>query len=317
MLPSFWEVDRGRKRRYTSPVLQKIAPHIYLVQGENQGQFPFSHSVLIRDEITALIDTGCGIERLREIERRHPPDLVINSHAHPDHIPGNFVFEGVPLYVPCQSFHYTGRIDLVSERFTESEELARYWRDYVREATGFQDCLPTDQYEEGHRFQFGSVELVALHCPGHTNDSYCFLEPNLGIAFTFDMDLCSFGPWYGHPDSEIEDFEASLQRVHDLQPITIVSSHMGVITEDLEDKFQAYARVIPLRDARILEFLSQERTLEQMVEQPLIYQSYPFAPDLLRRWDENMVGKHLRRLIDRGLVEQTEKGFIRTCRQSG
>jgi glyoxylase-like metal-dependent hydrolase (beta-lactamase superfamily II) len=298
-------------------VLQEIAPHIHLVPGENRGQFPFSHSILIRDQVTALIDTGCGIERLRKIKERYAPDLVINSHAHPDHIPGNFVFEGVPLFVPTQSFDYIGRIDLVSQRFTESEQLARCWRDYVRDATGFQDRLPTDQYDEGHRFLFGSIELVALHCPGHTSDSYCFLEPSLGIALTFDMDLCSFGPWYGHPDSEIEQFEASLQRVHDLEPATIVSSHMGVITEGLEDKFEAYARVIPQRDARILEYLSEERTLEEMVEQPLIYQSYPFASELLRRWDENMVLKHLRRLIDRGLVEQTEKGFVRIPRQRG
>ncbi len=295
-------------------VLTEITPHILLIEGENQGQFPFAHSILIRDDVTALIDTGCGIERLQQIKERYSPDLVINSPAPPDHIPGNFVFEGVPLLVPRQSFHYTGRIDLVSERFTESKELARQWRDYVREATGFRDLLPTGHFDEGRRFQFGSVELVALHCPGHTSDSYCFLEPHLGIAFTFDMDLCAFGPWYGHPDSEIEEFEASLERVRALRPAMIVSSHMGIITEDLQDRFQAYASVIPQRDARILEFLSEERTLEQMIEQPLIYHSYPFAPELLRRWEENMLGKHLRRLVDRGLVGKTEKGFIRAGR---
>jgi len=295
-------------------VLKEIAPHIYLVEGENQGQFPFSHSILIRDDVTALIDTGCGIERLQQIKQQYAPDLVINSHAHPDHIPGNFVFEGTPLFVPRQSFHYTGRIDLVSERFTESKELARQWRDYVREATGFQDRLPTDQYDEGHRFQFGSVELVALHCPGHTTDSYCFLEPSLNIALTFDMDLCAFGPWYGHPDSEIGQFEASLERVRALKPSMVVSSHMGVVTEDIEKRFDVYASVIPRRDARILAFLSRERTLEEMIEQPLIYASYPFAPELLRRWEQNMLGKHLRRLQDRGLVAATEKGYVRTVK---
>lgn len=296
-------------------MLTEIAPRIFLVQGDNQGQFPFSHSILIRDETTALIDTGCGLERLHEIRRRYSPDLVINSHAHPDHVPGNFVFEGTPLFVPRQSFHYAGQIDLLSERFTESEELAQLWRDYVREATGFQDRRPTDQYDEGFRFQFGSVELVALHCPGHTTDSYCFLEPNLDIAFTFDMDLCAFGPWYGHPDSEIAQFEASLERVRALKPSVVVTSHVGVISEDIEERFAAYAGVIPRREARLLEFLATERTLEEMTEEPLIYISYPFAPELLRRWEENMLRKHLRRLMERGLVEETERGFVRSARQ--
>ena len=295
-------------------MLTEIAPHIFLVQGDNHGQFPFSHSILIRDEITALIDTGCGLERLREIRRRYSPDLVINSHAHPDHIPGNFIFEGTPLFVPRQSFHYAGRIDLLSKCFTESKELAQVWRDYVRQATGFRDRLPTDQYDEGHRFQFGSVELVALHCPGHTSDSYCFLEPKLNIAFTFDMDLGAFGPWYGHPHSEIAEFEASLERVRALKPSMVVTSHMGVISEDLEQRFAAYASVIPRREARLLEFLDTESTLEEMIEEPLIYATYPSAPELLRRWEENMLRKHLRRLMDRGLVSATEKGYVRVAR---
>jgi ribonuclease/clavin/mitogillin len=292
-------------------VLIKVAPGIYVLQGENRGQFPFSHSILIQDQVTALIDTGPGLDRLGWLKEHYPPDLVINSHAHPDHIPGNWIFQGTPLLVPRQSFDYTGRIDLVSERFAESQELARQWRDYVREATGFRDALPTGHYDEGHRFSFGSVELVALHCPGHTCDSYCFLEPNLDIAFTFDMDLSPFGPWYGHPDSEIDEFEASLKRVRALKPRVVVSSHMGIVTEDIEARFEAYQNVIAQRDDRILEFLSRERTLEEMIEQPLIYRSYPFAQQLLLRWEENMLRKHLRRLMERGLVEETDQGYVR------
>lgn len=298
--------------RYSPLVLAEIAPHIFLVEGEKRGQFPFSHSILIRDQVIALIDTGCGIDRLRRLKKRYPPDVIINSHAHPDHIPGNWLFAGLPLLVPRQSFHYTGRIHMVSERFTESRDLARLWREYVREATGFRDALPTDHYEEGHRFQFGSVELIALHCPGHTCDSYCFLEPNLDIALTFDIDLSSFGPWYGHPDSDIAQFEASIDRVLDLKPQIVVSSHVGIVTEDIEQRLRAYKKVIAQRDARILEFLAREGTLEEMVDAPLVYQEYPFAPELLRQWDRNMLRKHLRRLVERGLVQRTAEGYVRS-----
>jgi glyoxylase-like metal-dependent hydrolase (beta-lactamase superfamily II) len=293
-------------------VLTEIAPHILLLEGEKRGQFPFSHSIVILDEVTALIDTGCGIERLQRLKEKYPPDLVINSHAHPDHIPGNWLFKGLPLLVPRQSFDYTGRIDLVSERFTESRELARIWREYVREATGFRDALPTGHYEEGHRFHFGSVELVAVHSPGHTHDSYCLVEPRQEILLSFDMDLSSFGPWYGHPDSDIDQFEASMRRVRNLKPRILVSSHLGIFTDGIDERFQAYEAVIAQRDARILEFLSQTRSLEDMVDAPLVYQDYPFAPELLRQWDRNMLTKHLRRLEKRGLVDKTENGYIRT-----
>jgi glyoxylase-like metal-dependent hydrolase (beta-lactamase superfamily II) len=298
--------------RYTSPVLIEIAPSISLVEGEKRGQFPFSHSVLIRDEAAVLIDTGCGIERLQRLRQEYPPDLIINSHAHPDHIPGNWLFTDLPLLVPRESFDYCGRIQEMSERFTGSEAMAQKWREYIREATAFKDSLPTDQYEEGYRFSFGSVELLAIHCPGHTMDSYCFLEPRLGILFSFDIDLSPFGPWYGHPDSDINQFEASIRRVRDMQPRMVVSSHMGIISDGIEERLQAYLDVFHQRDSRILEFLSQQRRLEEMVGQPLIYRDYPYAPELLRLWDRNMLQKHLDSLVERGLVRKTEKGYIRT-----
>lgn len=298
---------------YTPPVLSEIAPSIFLVEGEKQGQFPFSHSILIRDEVTALIDTGCGIERLQRLREEYPPDLVINSHAHPDHISGNWLFSGLPLLVPRQSFDYAGRIREMSERFTGSRILAQKWREYIWEATGFRDALPTGHYEDGHRFTFGSVELLAIHCPGHTSDSYCLLEPRLGILFSFDIELSRFGPWYGHPDSDIAEFEASIRRVRDLKPRLVVSSHMGIIDSELEERFQAYLDFFGRRERRILEFLSEERGLEEMVEEPLIYRDFPFAPELLRLWHKNMLQKHLDRLVQRGLARKTGERYIRTA----
>jgi glyoxylase-like metal-dependent hydrolase (beta-lactamase superfamily II) len=298
--------------RYTSPVLTQIAPSILLVEGEKRGQFPFSHSILIHDEVTALIDTGCGIERLQRLKEEHPPHLVINSHAHPDHIPGNWLFADLPLLVPRESFDYCGRIQQMSERFTGSKAMAQKWRDYIHEATNFRDALPTDHYKDSHLFRLGSVELWAIHCPGHTEDSYCFLEPRLEILFSFDIELSSFGPWYGHPSSDIAQFEASIRRVRDLKPRMVVSSHMGIISDRIDERFQAYLDVFAQRDRRILEYLSQERRLEEMVDQPLIYRDYPYAAELLRLWDKNMLQKHLDRLVERGLARKTERGYIRT-----
>jgi len=292
--------------------LAEIAPSVYLVGGERRGQFPFSHSILIRDDVTALIDTGSGIGRLQQLKEVYLPDMVINSHAHPDHIAGNWLFPGLPLLVPRQSFDYCGRIREMSQRFTGSKVMAQKWRKYIREATGFRDSLPTDHYEEGHRFRFGSVELLALHCPGHTPDSYCFLEPRLNILFSFDIDLSPFGPWYGHPDSDIDRFEASIRRVRDLKPRVVVSSHIGIISDGVEERFQAYLDKFAQREARILEFLSQARRLEDMVDRPLIYHDFPYAPQLLRLWQKNMLQKHLDRLTQRGLVRQTAKGYVRT-----
>ena len=276
------------------------------------GRFPFSHSILIRDQVTALIDTGCGAERLRQVKQEYAPDLVINSHTHPDHSAGNWLFEGTPLLVPREGFDTSGQIMKLSYRFTEPGRLAAQWREYVRELMGFVAVLPTGAYEDGHRFSFGDVELKAIHSPGHSIDHYCFFEPKDRILFSFDIDLDPFGPWYGTRESKIAGFEESIRRVRSLLPRILVSSHLGIVSEGIDERLEAYLRVISQRDERILDFLSQQRTLEEMVEQALIYGGFPYAPELLRYWEGQMVLKHLQRLIQRGLVRQRDDTYTRT-----
>ena len=47
---------------------QEITEYMTLIKGRNKGRFPFSHSILLEDEVTALIDTGCGIETLKKLK---------------------------------------------------------------------------------------------------------------------------------------------------------------------------------------------------------------------------------------------------------
>ena len=53
--------------------LQRISDNIYLVQGKNNGKFPFSHSILIFSDSNKaiLIDTGCGIKNLQAIKNKY------------------------------------------------------------------------------------------------------------------------------------------------------------------------------------------------------------------------------------------------------
>jgi glyoxylase-like metal-dependent hydrolase (beta-lactamase superfamily II) len=291
-------------------MLIQIAPSIFLVEGENEGRFPFSHSILIRDKITGLIDTGCGLRRLKHIRKKYRPDLVLNSHTHPDHSAGNWLFEGVPLLVPQEGFDVSGQLLKMSERFTEPGELAQKWRSYVQQTMGFKETQPTDAYKDGWRLRFGRVELVAIHSPGHASDHYCFFEPRLKILFSFDIDLDSFGPWYGCRESDIDLFETSTRRVQDLRPRIVVSSHLGIIKERIDDRFEAYLSIISRREERILKSLSEERPLEKLIDQALIYGSFPYAPELLRYWEGQMLQKHLHRLVEKGLVREKDGAYF-------
>ena len=62
-------------------------------------------------------------------------------------------------------------------------------------------------------------------------------------------------------------------------------------------------RSLNKREKRILDILDKPRSLEDFVQAALIYRAYKGRrADILRRWEKEMVSKHLERLQSRGVV---------------
>lgn len=268
----------------------------------------------MQGSVRALIDSGCGAESLEILERTGSVDYVIASHSHPDHTARNCKFAGKPLYAPRYTADTFGDLDKLDDRLAEPGELARIWREYVTRELHFRTALPTHTYSDGHVFDFGYISLVAVHTPGHTADHMCLFEPQRGILFSFDIDLTGFGPWYGHRESDIDAFEASIRTVMALKPRVVVSSHKGIITDDIPARLQRFLNVLGARDRLIKSLLPLFDSVDEIVDHSPFYQGYPYASQLLRYWESQMVRKHLARLIDRGLAD--DKWIERMARQS-
>ena len=302
--------------------LIEIIPGLSLVPAENNGRFPFAHSFLVEGAANALIDTGCGMSAVDELKREGKIDFIIASHSHPDHTALDWKFDGAPIYAPEYAADTFGNFDTLGDRLTEPGALAGEWRAYVRTAMNYKTALPSQTFADGRVFDFGAISLVAIHTPGHTIDHTCFFEPTHGVLLSFDIDLTSFGPWYGHRESDIDEFEESIRKVIALKPRVIVSSHKGIIADDLDLRLRRYLNVFNARDRILLDLMSRARSLDELVAFSPFYQNYPYAEVLLRYWESQMIRKHLARLIDHGQVTEVEDGkFVRrsadiesTCR---
>ncbi|MFX1561910.1 MAG: MBL fold metallo-hydrolase [Promethearchaeota archaeon] len=289
--------------------LVEVTDQLFLLPGNNDGRFPYSHSILILDEEIVLIDTGCGIEILKELKKRFEISHVINSHTHPDHSAGNWVFQGRPICVPEEGFDSSGDIVALSKRFA-NEELAETWQHFVKKALGFQDCQPTGTYTEGQPLTFGETSLKVIHTPGHTVDHYCFYEKEQGVLLSFDYDLTSF-PWYGHRESSLSEFRASIKRLKALSPRIVVSSHRGIIAENIDAEFDRFSKIIDERNVKLLKLLEEGKTIEGIVDMAPIYGKFPYAETLLRYWETQMIRQHLEELEKDGKVHQQGDYFIR------
>ena len=289
-----------------------LTDHLFMVRGENNGRFPRSHSFYVRDDVCALIDTGCGGEVLAGLVADHRVDMVINSHGHPDHSAGNWRFADVPLFAPLEGAESHGRLELLARRF--AEELAEMWLAYIVTATDFRDRQPTDLYVDRQGFDFGKQRLLALHTPGHTADHYCLFDEHSGVLLSFDIDLTSFGPWYGHRESDLGLLRRSLALVAELDARTIASSHRDPLCGAAGQRALAdFTAIVDQRSQRIVDLIGSGASRAELVAAAPIYGGHPYATEILAYWEGLMIDDHLAELIAAGTVVAVEGGYVTAC----
>lgn len=291
---------------------EPVCERISLISGPRGGRFPRTHAVLIEDEVTTLIDAGCGREALEALAREVPLAQVIISHGHPDHCSGAGVFTAEQLWAPEQHSESTGDLQRMATRFV-APVLQEGWIEYMTEEVGFVPFSAGHTFGPGHTFKLGSTVVQAVHAPGHTDDHYCFYLPRERILLSTDIDFTTFGPWYGNSESEIDGFINAIERVRRLPATTLISSHRGVLRQDLPEHFERYLGFFERREQQILSFLDAPRTQQDFIEQALIYRRYPYRAPILRYWEGQMVAKHLSRLQDSGSVDRHGDHYVRVA----
>jgi glyoxylase-like metal-dependent hydrolase (beta-lactamase superfamily II) len=286
--------------------------------GPSRGKYPDGNSLLVRGgDQRVLIDPSLGLWP----RRRALPhvDRIVLSHCHEDHIAGLPMFPGVPCHV-----HEADRIGLLSldylmQIYGYAEPIAAPWRTALEEQFHYEPRPDARGFEGEAVFELGGgVRLRAIPAPGHTR-GHCVLlvEPD-GVLYLGDIDLSSFGPYYGDAWSSLEDFERSLAFVRDLEARTWVTfHHVGVIDERAAflDRLDRYAAVIRGREERLLEFLAEPRSLDEVTAHRFVYRpqdAVPFADGVERR----SMSQHIARLAEQGRVEEVEQGRFRATRRA-
>jgi len=165
-------------------------------------------------------------------------------------------------------------------------------------------------FEDGACFDLGGSTVRAFHTPGHTRGHCVFrIEPE-GVLFLGDIELSSFGPYYGDAWSDLEDFERSIARVREIDAECWVSfHHVGVIEQRAEflsrlDRFRAR---IEEREAAMLDFLREPRTLAAMAEKRFIYPPHAELP-FIEAVELRSISQHLERFARSGRIESTDDG---------
>jgi glyoxylase-like metal-dependent hydrolase (beta-lactamase superfamily II) len=286
----------------------RLTGAVSVLVGERNGSYPAGNSVLVRGRgETAIIDPSLSVVARGGVPDR--VDVVINSHAHEDHLAGNSLFPDAKVRIHHDDLpgvvSLDGLLGVYGLPSPEREEFAAT----IVEQFHYAPRPDAQGFSDGHRFDLGGAVIEAHHLPGHTRGHSGFLIDD-DVFFLSDIDLTGFGPYYGDVWSDLEDFEESLRRVRVIDVRWYVTFHQKGIIEgrprfvELLDAFHA---VIDRRHQAMLEFLTEPRTIDDMADHRFVYR--PHVELVFARHVEQRTAElHLRRMLARGEAREVEPG---------
>jgi hydroxyacylglutathione hydrolase len=165
----------------------------------------------------AIIDCGCYDrsefdDLVRFIESRElTPVMLLNTHCHLDHIFGNnFILEKYNLKALAGKDDENNRKNAVQHAALFGLSMN-------------EPPEPGEFITDGQIIRFGSIELSALHVPGHSSGSMAFYCEKSDVVFTGDA---LFAGSIGRTDLDGGDYDTLIKSIHSrlfaLPPSTVV-----------------------------------------------------------------------------------------------
>ena len=160
-------------------------------------------------------------------------DLVVLGHMHEDHAAGLHRLRHAAVHVHEADVEAARSWEGLSRHYGYRPQVLEAFRPKIEKDFHYVPRPDAVSYCDGASWDLGGgVTVRAFHLPGHTS-GHCALvvEPG-GIAFIGDIDLSSFGPYYGDAWSSLDDFERSLERCRDIVETSLKVGEMQLAGAD-------------------------------------------------------------------------------------
>ncbi|MCT4357111.1 MBL fold metallo-hydrolase [Streptomyces sp. Je 1-79] len=281
---------------------------VTVLVGAGRGAYPHANSVLVRGRAeTLVIDPSLSL-----VGSAPPADTALVSHAHEDHIAGLGCYE-VPVHTHQKDLAALRSRAVMAAGYGLPPDATEHTEAMLRDRFHVRDRPDATAFTDGTVFDLGGRTVTVVHLPGHTAGHSGFLVEPDGFLYVADIDLTSFGPFYGDVGSSLPDFEASMRRCREIGARWYGTAHQkGVIegAEEFSRRLDDFAGVVEKRDAILLEFLDEPRTVEEIAGRRLVYRPHVEGAHV-EPVERRTAARHLDRLIGAGLVAEAEKGRFR------
>lgn len=271
--------------------------------GEKSGKYPDGNQVVVRGADTlAAFDTPLVANRMGE--ELLAADLVILGHVHEDHMAGLHRLPRAQVRAHEADLEAARSWEGLARHYGYRPEVLPGMRAMIEKSFHYAPRPDAQPYADGANWDLGGgVRVTAFHMPGHTSGHCVLLVEPGGIAFIGDIDLSSFGPYYGDATSSLARFRRTLEAVTRIPAkVWITSHHKGVVTdrETFLALLAAFGSRLDAREAAIASYLaSRPCTLAELVAHRFVYPKHLeelFYEDAERR----VIEQHLAALAAAG-----------------
>jgi glyoxylase-like metal-dependent hydrolase (beta-lactamase superfamily II) len=176
-----------------------------------------------------LIDTGMGMGDIRAVvaDLTSLPVTVVNSHAHWDHIGGNYLFADIAIHLAeAHELPLGLGTDKLRRWFAPERLLGPLPEGFDIQSCSIRSSVASELLSGGERFDLGNRTLEAIHAPGHSPGGIVLLDRERGALFSTDVayagSLYAFGV-----DANLADYRRTLAMLAELAPTlkTLYPSH--------------------------------------------------------------------------------------------
>jgi glyoxylase-like metal-dependent hydrolase (beta-lactamase superfamily II) len=291
---------------------QRLGPRVTVLFGESHGKYPDGNTVVVDgDDRTAVIDPSLS-------SRNHdlgPIDVVLLTHTHEDHTAGLSALDVDDIKVHHRDLAALHSIEGLMNLYGLAGEARQAMARYVIDGYYFEGWPQATGLDDGELVDLGGVTVRVVHAPGHTGGHSVMViegadQPT--VAVVGDIDLTSFGPYYGDAASDLGEFRATLASVRTLPADHYVTfHHKGIV--DGSDRWvaavDAFASPIERRTAAIRHMLSEPKTIDQMADVGIIYRPGTTPPVFGRAVEVRSLGLHLDEMVASGEVQRDGDWF--------
>lgn len=242
--------------------------HRIPIEAETRAPTGRTNAYLVVGAESVLVDPGAQADALDAAIEETPPDHVVATHTHPDHVNG--------------LVHYASETN--AEVWALRSEETRF-----AQATG---VYPGRTFGDGE--SIGPLEAVAT--PGHAPDHVAFEAD--GRILCGDLAVAEGSVFVGGADGDMAAYLASLRRLRDRNPELLYPAHGPVIDAPIETIDRLLEHRLE-RERRVLEAIERGASHPTAILEAAYDKDLTGVRDLARK----TVVAHVEKLEAEGTVE--------------